>query len=163
MGDVTERRLLSTRIHTTKNEQVAVPNMTILNGHIVNYSELAKEEGLILHTAVTIGYDAPWRTVHELLLAAAGDTADVLKEPPPFVLQTALEDFYIRYELNAATDRPDRMPAIYSGLHQNIQDRFAEAGVEIMSPHYRSRRDGTESTIPKKLDEAGASKGRIVP
>jgi small-conductance mechanosensitive channel len=153
VGDVTERRLLSTRIHTTKNEQVAIPNMTILNGHIVNYSELAKGEGLILHTAVTIGYDVPWRTVHELLISAAGDTAEVLKEPPPFVLQTALEDFYIRYELNAATDKPERMPAIYSELHQNIQDRFAEGGVEIMSPHYRADRDGGQSTIPKMLEE----------
>ena len=43
----------------------------------------------------------------------------------------------------------DKLAQIYSDLHQNIQDRFNEAGIEIMSPHYMAMRDGNESTIPK--------------
>ena len=64
------------------------------------------------------------------------------------MLQTALNDFYVSYELNAYTDAPEYMPRIYSELHQNIQDKFNEGGVEIMSPHYTNLRDGNQTTIP---------------
>jgi len=148
VGDVIDQTLLVTHVRTIKNEDVTVPNSMVLNAHIVNYSARAKEEGLILHTAVTIGYDAPWRTVHELLIEAARKTPYVLVEPKPFVLQTALNDFYVTYELNAHTDDPQQMVNTYSALHRNIQDTFNEAGVEIMSPHYAQLRDGNKTAIP---------------
>ena len=148
VGDVIDQSLLVTHLRTIKNEDVTVPNAMVLNAHIVNYSARAKEEGLILHTAVTIGYDAPWRTVHELLIEAARKTPCILVEPKPFVLQTALNDFYVTYELNAHTDDPRQMVDTYSALHRNIQDTFNEAGVEIMSPHYAQLRDGNRTAIP---------------
>lgn len=145
MGDVIEKTLLVTRIRTVKNEDITIPNAMVMGSHIVNYSSSAR---LILHTTITIGYDAPWRQVHELLLAAALSTERIVPEPAPFVLQTALNDFYVSYELNATTDAPSSMATIYSELHKNIQDRFNEAGVEIMSPHYSALRDGNMVTIP---------------
>jgi small-conductance mechanosensitive channel len=147
-GDVIDKSLLVTHIRTVKNEDVTVPNSMILNVHVVNYSACAQEQGLILHTAVTIGYDAPWRTVHELLIGAARKTPCILATPEPFVLQTALNDFYVTYELNAHTDAPREMVNTYSALHRNIQDAFNEAGVEIMSPHYAQLRDGNRTAIP---------------
>ncbi|UCF20537.1 MAG: mechanosensitive ion channel family protein [Gemmatimonadota bacterium] len=147
VGDVTDRTLLATHIRTTKNVDITVPNAMVLGSHIINYSTSART-GLILHTAVTIGYDVPWRKVHELLLAAAGSTANVTEDPPPFVLQTALDDSYVSYELNAYTNRPKLMTGTYSELHQNIQDKFNEAGVEIMSPRYSAIRDGNRATNP---------------
>lgn len=148
VGDVVEKTLLVTRISTIKNENITIPNATILGGHIINYSSSAQEYGLILHTTVTIGYDAPWRTVHSLLVAAALATENILELPSPFVLQTALNDFYVSYELNAYTDKPSKMAVTYSDLHKNIQDKFNEGGVEIMSPHYSQLRDGNRTTIP---------------
>ncbi|GBD32088.1 Small-conductance mechanosensitive channel [bacterium HR33] len=148
VGDVVQKTLLVTRVRTTKNVDITIPNAMVLASHIINYSSSAKDRGLILHTSVTIGYDAPWRKVHETLIAAAVATEGILKEPKPFVLQTALNDFYVSYELNAYTDRPNEMARIYSELHQNIQDKFNEAGIEIMSPHYTAVRDGNQVTIP---------------
>jgi small-conductance mechanosensitive channel len=138
VGDVIERTLLVTRVRTPKHVEVSVPNAMVLSSHIINYSAAAKEGGVILHTSVTIGYDTPWRQVHELLLAAAERTENLLAEPKPFVHQTALGDFAVAYELNAYTEHPNRMAAIYSDLHRNIQDAFQEAGVQIMSPAYES-------------------------
>jgi len=138
VGDVIERSLLVTRIRTPKHVEVSVPNAMVLSSHITNYSAAALEGGVILHTTVTIGYDTPWRQVHELLLAAAGQTDGLLTDPRPFVLQTALSDFYVEYELNAYTEQPNLMPRIYSDLHQHIQDAFQEAGVQIMSPAYEA-------------------------
>ncbi|NUP96875.1 MAG: mechanosensitive ion channel family protein [Planctomycetaceae bacterium] len=137
-GDVVELDLLVTRLRTSKNEIVTVPNGSLLSGQVVNYSARAATEGLVLHTTVTIGYDTPWRQVHELLLSAARRTNGLLSEPAPFVHQTELGDFYVSYELNATTREPRRMKAIYSELHQNIQDEFNAAGVQIMSPHYEA-------------------------
>jgi len=154
-GDVLEKTLLVTRVRTIKHEDITIPNAMVLASHIVNFSSSARDLGLILHTGVTIGYDAPWRKIHELLLAAADATEGIAKEPEPFVLQTSLDDFYVSYELNAYTDQPNAMAVIYSRLHQSIQDAFNAAGVEIMSPHYRALRDGNEVTIPEPFRPEG--------
>lgn len=147
-GEVIERTLLVTRVRTIKNVDVTIPNAMVLSSHLINFSSCARDQGLVLHTTVTIGYNTPWRTVHDLLIAAAKATDHTLSKPEPFVWQTSLNDFNISYELNAYTDRPNLMPQIYSELHRNIQDKFNEAGVEIMSPHYAQIRDGNKTTIP---------------
>jgi len=136
LGDVTEMRLLVTHLRSLKNEEIVVSNSVICNSQVVNFSSLSREHRLILHTSVTIGYNTPWRQVHELLLQAAARTQGLLATPAPFILQTSLDDFYVSYELNAYTDSPQAMVQVYSGLHQNIQDAFNEYGVQIMSPHY---------------------------
>ena len=104
-GDIVETSLLATHVQTIKNEMVVIPNGLVLGGSVTNYTRASRTLGLILHTSVTIGYDAPWRTIHGLLIEAAHATPGLLKEPAPFVWQTALNDFYVTYEINAYTDR----------------------------------------------------------
>lgn len=151
IGDVIEKTLLVTRIKTFHGETVTLPNSALLAGNTVNYTVGAVGPGLLLHTKVTSGYDVPWRTVHALLIDAARKTPGVAPEPPPFVLQKALNDFHVEYELNLYTRDPARMMFIYSELHQNIQDCFAAAGVDMLSPHYQVFRDGSVAS------SAGAS------
>lgn len=135
IGDVVEKTLLVTQLRTIKNVVITIPNSTVLNSQVINYSALAKSETpLILHTTVTLGYDLPWRKVHETLIGAAHATQHILQNPAPFVLQTSLDDFYVSYELNAYTNQPAIMAKIYSELHQNIQDQCNEVGIEILSP-----------------------------
>lgn len=150
IGDVKEKALLNTKIKTIKNEIITIPNSQMISSHTINYTTANEEEGLILYTTVTIGYDVPWRDVHKLLVEAALATEHIKKLPHPFVLQTSLDDFYVSYQLNARTREIQKMSLIYSELHKNIQDKFNEAGVEIMSPHYGAHRDGNQSTIPAK-------------
>jgi len=147
-GDVIERSTFVTRLRTPKNVEVSIPNASVLSNHIINFSSQAKQKGLTLHTKITIGYDVPWPKVHELLLQAAGKTKLVEKEPAPYVLQTALSDFYVEYELNATTREPSGKQRIYSDLHANILNAFNAAGIEIMSPHYQARRDGSSPALP---------------
>jgi small-conductance mechanosensitive channel len=147
-GDIIEKSLLVTRVKTPKNEEVTIPNSSVLSGNTTNYSTLARSEGLIIHTTVTIGYDVPWKKMYEALLNAADKTDLILKEPKPFVLQTSLDDFYVAYQINGYTRETNRHNLIYSVLHQNIQDCCNEMGIEIMSPHYRTQRDGNMTTIP---------------
>lgn len=147
-GDVIEKTLLVTRLKTQKNEEITIPNSSILTGNTTNYSTYARQEGVIVHTTVTIGYDVPWKEVHQALIDAAARTEHLLKQPAPFVLQTSLDDFYVAYQINAYTNEANRMASVYSNLHQNIQDCCNEHGIEILSPHYRAQRDGNCTTIP---------------
>jgi small-conductance mechanosensitive channel len=135
-GAVERMRLLVTHLRTAKNEEVIVPNSAILGAEVINYSSLAVERGLILHTTVGIGYETPWRQVEAMLIEAAARTPGLLREPPPFVLQRALGDFCVTYEINAYCNTPETMLALYSAMHQNILDVFNEFGVQIMTPAY---------------------------
>jgi small-conductance mechanosensitive channel len=150
VGDVIEKNLLVTRLKTIKNEDITIPNATIINTHLWNYSKNASTIGIILHPTVTIGYNVPSEQVIELLLNAAKNTKNLTREFKPFVLQKSLNDFYVEYELNVYTKQPKKMAHFYSELHKTILDEFNKAGVEILSPHYSAFRDGNASTIPEE-------------
>ena len=158
-GNVVEKTPLVTRIRTPKNEVVTIPNSFVMSSHTVNFSQSAREYGLIIHSEVTIGYDVPWRLVNKLLIEAALNTPGVVDDPRPFVLSTSLSDWYPVYQVNAYIKEADKLAQIYSDLHQNIQDRFNAEGVEIMSPHYMAMRDGNEPVMPKD-DLSGNPKGK---
>lgn len=149
-GDVIEKTILVTRLRTVKNEEITIPNSSILTGNTTNYSSFTKTEGLIIHTNITMGYDYEWQDMHQALIEAANKTNGVEKNPKPFVLQVSLDDFYVTYQLNAYIQDANKQSKIYSELHQNIQDVFNEKGFELLSPHYRAERDGNAATFPKK-------------
>jgi small-conductance mechanosensitive channel len=141
VGFVVEKSAMVTRIITHKNEYVTFPNLMVLSSKIINYqtSTDENEEGLILYAEVTMGYAVPWRQVHEILLGAARKTALVEEKPEPYVLQTALDDYYARYQINLYTKAVEKAPAIYSELYQNLQDGFVEAGISLTAPSYQIR------------------------
>ncbi|MBP7864552.1 MAG: mechanosensitive ion channel family protein [Acidobacteria bacterium] len=149
VGDVTSSRLQVTHVRSLKNEEVIIPNSSILNGEVVNYSSLAQSHGLILHTTVGIGYETPWRQVEAMLRLAAERTPELLREPAPFVLYKALGDFSVVYELNVYCDKPQDMSRLYALLNRSILDVFNEYGVQIMTPAYEG--DPAEpKVVPKE-------------
>ena len=144
IGFVEEQRLLVTRLRSLKNEEIVIPNSTLLNSNITNYNASTKDKGVILHTTVGIGYETPWRQVEAMLLLAANRTEGLLKEPPPYVLQQSLGDFAITYEINVYCNDVIRIPHLYTALHRNILDVFNENNVQIMTPAYEG-----DPEIPK--------------
>ena len=136
LGDVMSVRLLTTYLRSVKNEQVVIPNSIILNSEVVNFTTLASDEGLILHTNVGIGYETPWRQVEAMLLEAAKRTPGLRSSPDPFVLQKKLGDFAVDYEINVFTDNTRAIGKTYTALHRNILDVFNENNVQIMTPAY---------------------------
>jgi small-conductance mechanosensitive channel len=135
-GTVEHIGVLSTKVRTLKNEEVTIPNAVVVAQTTTDYSRLADSEGVFTPTSVTIGYDAPWRQVHELLLQAAARTPGLRADPKPVVLQAGLEDFYVKYTLFVCLERQQSRPFTLGALHANIQDLFNEYGVQIMSPNY---------------------------
>jgi small-conductance mechanosensitive channel len=150
-GFVIEKTILVTRIRTRKNDVVTIPNSNLMSSQTTNYTFSAQNYGVIVHTKVTIGYDMPWQQIRDLLLDAAHKTPHILKKPAPFVLVTALDDYYVEYEINAYTHQSDLLGIIYSELHQNILDSFHKNGVEIMSPHIFAHRNDLPVQIPPQV------------
>jgi small-conductance mechanosensitive channel len=136
VGTVVALGMFSTRIRTPWGEIVSFPNAVIVGTTTKNYSREEETGGTLLTTTVTIGYNAPWRQVHAMLIEAAMRTEGLLKEPLPRVLQRSLSDYYVEYTLGARIAEPQTRIAVLDTLHRNIQDVFNEYGVQIMSPHY---------------------------
>ena len=137
-GTVTSVGFFATRIETLRHELINIPNSVIASSVTHNYSRLAREGGVRVATKVTIGYDTPWRQVQAMLLMAADRSAGLATDPPPKVLQTALQDFYVEYTLLVTVPDPTRKYVALSELNGHIQDVFNENGVQIMSPNYEA-------------------------
>jgi len=147
-GDVIEKSLFVIRVKTIKLEIITVPNLTILSSNVVNYSTSALEEGVILYTTITMGYEVPQSKVYSLLISSALQTNYILAEPTPFVLSLGMTDNAASYQINAYTRHPEFQAEIYSELNHNIIDNFHKEGIEMIIPHYRTIRDGNKSTVP---------------
>ena len=137
-GTVTSVGFLTTRIETLRNVEVTLPNAYLVGNVTRNLSRLAANGGMRLTTAVTIGYDTPWRQVHAMLQMAAERTPRIARDPAPRVLQTALQDFYVEYTLVVCIADPKLKISVLDELHAHIQDVFNEYGVQIMSPNYEA-------------------------
>lgn len=164
-GTVVQLGLFATRIHTGMGEEVSLPNTVIFSQPVRNFSRLVQGGRFVLHTAVTIGYGTPWRQVHAMLLEAARRTPGVAQEPAPYVVQTALSDFYVEYRLCAQSNQSaaQRRVEAMSALHTHVQDVFNENGVQIMSPHYRSDPPEPQVVAPEDPWAAGHPHAPLTP
>jgi small-conductance mechanosensitive channel len=161
-GDVEDIRLFVTRLRTIKNEEVVVPNSKILESEVINYSSMARDRGLILHTTVGIRYETSWRQVDAMLLEAAARTGGLSRDPAPFVFKKELGTFGVIYELNVYCDAPRKIALVYTELHSNILDIFNEYGVQIMTPAYESDSDRPKVVPKEQWYAAPARDPRIV-
>ncbi|HSO07240.1 MAG TPA: mechanosensitive ion channel family protein [Pelomicrobium sp.] len=139
-GTVTTVGMFATKVRTGTGEEVSIPNTVIVGNPVRNFSRLVEGGAFVMHTTVTIGYATPWRQVHAMLIEAARRTRGVADEPPPYVVQTALSDYYVEYRLvaQAGAEAPQQRAQAMNDLHANIQDVFNEHGVQIMSPNYEA-------------------------
>lgn len=142
-GFVTKVGLLAAKIRTVEGQEVRIPNSVLVNTPATNYTRLAGNDGMVVATSVSIGYDTAWRQVRSLLLLAASRTSNIRKSPRPKVLQRALDDFYVEYMLLVHLEDGLFRHTTLSELHEQIQDAFNEFGVQIMSPHFRAQPERT--------------------
>ena len=136
-GEVIEKNAFITRLRDIKGNLVTVPNNSILSQQTVNYTAAARDgKGSIVHSTFTFTYHVPRETVEAYLLEGAARCQLLEKNPKPFVLYTALEDFYTQYEINGYTKETARLFAVYSELHRHIIDVFHEHNLDPTSSHF---------------------------
>jgi len=141
-GSVVNVGMFATKVRTPIDEEVSIPNSVVLTSVTRNFSRPAEGPASILEASVSVGYNAPWRQVHAMLLEAAAKTPEIEREPPPLVLQTALSDFYVQYSLRARLRNQSRRPGVLSALSANIQDVFTSTACRSCRRTTRSTRRG---------------------
>jgi len=151
-GVVIEKSPLVTRLRTIKNEEITIPNSSILSGNTVNYSTFS-EEGICFQVELTVGYEEPWQRIHELLLNILPRIARVNQLPAPFVLQKKLDDFYVLYELNVYISKSGEIELAKSEIYQHILNDFLAAGIEMNGPHLFAKLDHVPQYQPKNTDK----------
>lgn len=137
-GDLVKIGFVLTKLRSNLREEITIPNSSLVGATVINWSRLEAGHAQIKAT-VTIGYDTTWRHVQAMLIAAAGRVPRILAEPEPFVVQRALSDFYVGYDLRCAIADTKTRFSVLSELHGEIQDEFSTHGVQIMSRHFESR------------------------
>lgn len=153
-GIVIEKSPLVTRLRTIKNEEITIPNSSILSGNTVNYSTFS-EEGICFQVELTVGYEESWQRIHELLLKIPPRIARVNQLPAPFVLQKKLDDFYVLYELNVYISRSAEIELAKSEIYQLILNDFLAAGIEMNGPHLFAKVDH----VPQYQNDSTSTKG----
>jgi small-conductance mechanosensitive channel len=139
VGDVIEISLLYTKIKTVRNELVAIPNQTLLQRQIVNYSALD-----ILATTIEVSavYDNNRNKIESLLIEAARTTDGIITDnPTPFVLLKGFESYAAVYELRAYTNKPNEYLKIQSEIRKKIYDSFQAHKLDLTIPQVQTNVD----------------------
>ena len=152
IGDVVEISLLYTKIKTIRNELVAIPNQTLLQRQIVNYSGL---DVLSITVNVSLTYNNNRKSIEKILIDCAKDTEgivtsdnfpnDVAKNSrsfntadnfvtDPFVLLVKFGDYGAVYDLRAFTNKPREFLKIASEIRKRIYDSFQKNGMNLTVP-----------------------------
>lgn len=124
----------STRIRTTSNTQMIVPNSFFLQNSLVNYT-LSDD---VVRTQITVGivYGSPTREAEKLILKALREHPRVLQDHEPRILFVDFGDNSLVFEalfwLRARTMLERR--EVESDLRFRIDDLFREAGIVIAFP-----------------------------
>lgn len=136
VGTVVSCNLLVTRLRTSRNEIVSLPNASVLNASVVNYSLIRRDHDQPVLLSVTIHADlyVPWRRVHAALTHAAESTHGVDPNHPPEVQQVALQRSCLSYELTVAVNDVHNYSITQSNLLATIQEVFLNEGIALVTP-----------------------------
>ena len=130
-GSVEEITLNYTKLLTPDGQIVMMPNKTLADSQLTNYSQLGRRRAVIL---VTASYDAPTETVKTACNQALEMTANVLQDPAPAVFLNNYKDSSIEYKV-VCWANTDVYWDVYFALNENLRTAFANNGVEMTYNH----------------------------
>ncbi|SHJ67219.1 mechanosensitive ion channel family protein [Aquimarina spongiae] len=131
LGVVKEIEIFTTKLTTPQNKLAIVPNGTMANGNIINYTA----EGLMrVDLTIGVGYDEDIKQAKEVLLKVLTDNPQVLKEPAPSVNVVALGESSVDFAVRPFT-KPEDYWDVYFATLENSKLALDAAGIEIPYPH----------------------------
>lgn len=128
-GSVDSIQIFHTTLKTADNKVVIVPNGSLSNGHITNYS---RESTRRVDINLGIDYSSDIKQAREVLLEIARDPR-VRQDPAPVVFVTGLGDSAINLSLRIWVATPDFWPVTF-GFTELAKERLTEAGIGIPFP-----------------------------
>ena len=129
-GTAKDIQIFSTVLKTPDNKIVVVPNGSIMNGSIVNYSD---QDTRRIDLIVSCGYEDDIDKVRSVLEDILKKEKRVLKDPKPQIAVTELADSSVNFIFRPWVKRTDYLPVYYS-LLEEVKKRFDKEGISIPYP-----------------------------
>ena len=130
MGTVKEIEIFTTKLNTTDNKEVIIPNGTLSNGNITNYST---EKTRRIDITMGVSYDADIKQTKDLLMKIMTDHPNILKEPAPIVVLGELADSSVNFKMRPWTLTEDYW-LVYYEIMETCKIELDKAGIEIPYP-----------------------------
>jgi small-conductance mechanosensitive channel len=131
-GDVIDIGLRATKIKTTDNIVIIIPNNEIMVRDIINYTTIT--EKIRLRINIGIAYDADMQTAKDIILKVADSAVWVAKEPPPVVVVRNFGDSSVDLQLRVWIDDARKRMRTISYITDRVKTVFDEQGIEIPYP-----------------------------
>ena len=131
IGVVKEIQIFVTKLVTPGNKLVIIPNGTLSNGNILNYTEEGK---LRVDLTYGVSYDADIKQTKEVLMQVLRANDKVLKDPAPAVTVSELADSSVNFAVRPWCT-PENYWDVYFETTENVKEALDKAGIEIPYPH----------------------------
>jgi len=131
IGVVKEIEIFTTKIIGLSNKEIIIPNGSLSNGTIVNYtSEGTRRVDLVFG----VGYDSDIKKTKEVLLNVLTSHPLVIQDPEPTVNVSELADSSINFAVRPWCNADDYW-TVYFDVTENTKGALDAAGIEIPYPH----------------------------
>ena len=130
-GTVKEIEIFTTKLNTTDNKEVIIPNGALSNGNIVNYSTEATRR---VDFTFGVGYDSDIKKTKDIIFGILNKHPLILKEPATAVNLSELGDSSINFFTRAWVKKEDYWAVKFDVMEQT-KEAFDAAGIEIPYPH----------------------------
>ncbi len=144
-GDVIDIGLRATKIRTTDNIVIIIPNNEIMLRDIVNYTTI--DTKIRVRVNIGVAYDADLKKAKELILEVAGSMPWASQEPPPVVVVTNFGESSVDLQLRVWIEDARRRMNTISYVADNVKTVFDREGIEIPYPK-RDIRIHYEGSVP---------------
>jgi potassium efflux system protein len=131
-GVVSRIRIRATTVVNYDKQELLIPNKEFITGRVINWTLSDKVNRLMIHVGVAYGSDVT--QAMSLMLEAADENENVLKEPNPMATFEAFGDNTLNLVLRAYLGNMDNRLSTITALHEAINRKFSEAGINIAFP-----------------------------
>jgi len=131
-GDVVDIGLRATKIRTTDNIVIVIPNNEIMTRDIVNYTTISKD--IRVRIPIGIAYDADVSKAKEIIKRVSLELDWVKREPEPKVVVKSFGDSAVNLEARVWISRPRKRIDTISHITDRVKEVFQQEGIEIPYP-----------------------------
>jgi small-conductance mechanosensitive channel len=135
LGQVVEVNWRATKLRTSDNAELVIPNGQLARSVIVNHSRPTRPVRRSI--TISVPYEFPTRTVHELILRALANLPGVESKPEPVVQTARFADFGIDYLVRYFIAEFDRRDTIDATVRDRLWYALNRSSIPITTPNHR--------------------------
>lgn len=131
IGVVKEIEIFTTRLTGSSNKEIILPNGTLSNGTIVNYTTQGTRR---IDLTFGVDYDSDIKKVKHTLMKVLTSHPMILQDPEPTVNVSELADSSVNFAVRPWCKTEDYW-RVYYDVTEQTKEAFDAAGIEIPYPH----------------------------